>query len=81
VRDVLTAHRPAHTIYDVCTVGAGLRVGVGLNVGITSVLGRSSGFGMLQIGASSLGRGDLLGRAVLGAKPGVDRLGSQSRVG
>ena len=34
VRDMLDAHRPAHTIFEVCTVGAGMRVGVGLHVGL-----------------------------------------------
>jgi hypothetical protein len=39
VRRILEVHRPAHTIFDVCTVGAGMRVGRGLHVGISSMVG------------------------------------------
>jgi phage tail-like protein len=74
VADLLEMHRPAHTLYDLCTVGAGMRVGRGLHVGLTSLIGRSSGFHALTVGASVLGRGAVLGRPQPGTRPGASRL-------
>ncbi|HEX3131864.1 MAG TPA: phage tail protein [Thermoanaerobaculia bacterium] len=81
VRHVLEVHRPAHTLYDLCTVGTGMRVGVGLHVELTSVVGRSSEFRALQVGAAALGRGSVIGRPVAGTRTGKSRLGRDSRVG
>jgi len=79
VRRILEVHRPAHTIFDVCTVGAGMRAGRGLHVGISSIVGPTGGFSTLQIGASALGRGSILGRASGGTTLGAGRLGETSR--
>lgn len=82
VEQILEAHRPAHTLVQVCTVGAGMRVGRGLNVALTSVIGRSGGFAQLQLGGNALlGRGVILGRPEAGAVLGGSRLGEDSRVG
>ena len=64
-RRLVEAHKPAHTLFDLCTVEAGSRVGVGLHVGLASAIGRGAAFGRLTLGESALGRGDLLGRPAL----------------
>ncbi|MFN0122737.1 MAG: phage tail protein [Blastocatellia bacterium] len=81
VQHILDLHRPAHTLVDVCTVDAGMRVGRGLHVGLTSLVGRTSGFTQLQTGASLLGRDAILGRPGPGSMPGASRLGQDTRVG
>jgi len=81
VRHVLDVHRPAHTLYDLCTVTSGMRVGRGLYAGLTSIAGRSDGFQPLRLGAATLGRGTLLGRPASGTRPGASRVGTDSRVG
>ena len=81
VRDILDAQRPAHTIVDVCTIASGMRVGYGLHVGLLSVIGRTGGFETLQLGASRIGRTDILGRPAPGAKLGIDSLRTGMRVG
>jgi len=80
-RHVLEEHRPAHTLYALCSVAAGMRVGRGLHLGLTTVVGQSGAFATLQIGASVLGRGAVVGRAVAGTVAGASRLGGDSRVG
>ncbi len=75
VRHLLDVHRPAHTLVDVCTVGAGMRVGFGLQLELTSIIGRGSGWQRLQLGVSLLGRERVLGRPVNGISPGSSRLG------
>jgi phage tail-like protein len=81
VRQILEFHRPAHTIVEVCTVGAGMRVGRGLHVELTSIVGRSGGFTQLQLGASTLGRGSVVGRPEAGTVIGGSRIGKDSRAG
>ena len=81
VDHVLDVHRPAHTIYEVCTVGAGMRVGFGLHLGLLSMIGRTGGFTTMQLGASALGRGAIVGRPELGTRPGASRIGTDMRVG
>ncbi|HEV7474753.1 MAG TPA: phage tail protein [Pyrinomonadaceae bacterium] len=81
VNQILELHRPAHTLVDVCTVGAGMRVGRGLHVELTSIIGRSGGFSQLQLGSAMLGRGAILGRPDAGTVLGGSRLGGDSRVG
>lgn len=81
VEHILRVHRPAHTLYDLCTVDAGMRVGLGLHTGLTTLVGSTSGFGRLQIGGSILGRTDILGQPRPGTSVGGSRLGDDSRVG
>ncbi len=82
VEQILEIHRPAHTLVQVCTVGAGMRVGRGLHVALTSLIGRSGGFAQAQLGGNALlGRGAILGQPDAGAVIGGSRLGEDSRVG
>jgi phage tail-like protein len=78
---VLDEHRPAHTLFELCTVDAGLRPGVGLYLGLSSIVGRSAGFRPIEIGASSLGTDRILGRPSAGTRPGGSRAGRDSQVG
>ena len=81
VQNVLDVHRPAHTLVEVCTLGAGMRVGRGLLIGLSSIIGPTGGFGRLQVGGSLLGRGAVLGRAGVGTVAGASRLSRDSQVG
>jgi len=81
VRDVLEAHRPAHTVVEICTVASGMRVGIGLHVGLLAAIGRTGGFRTLQLGASRVGRDGIVGRPAAGAVLGVDSLRDGMRVG
>lgn len=78
---ILREHRPAHTLYDVCTVDSGIRVGMGLHLGLTSMVGNTSGFGRYQVGGSILGRRDTLGVAPPGTQVGSGQLSNDTRVG
>jgi phage tail-like protein len=81
VRDLLDRYRPAHTLYDLCTVGAGMRVGLGLHVELTSIVGPSAGWRQLRIGGGRLGTDAILGRPEQGTGPGDSRLGVDTRTG
>jgi phage tail-like protein len=81
IRHMLEAHRPAHTLFDLCTVDAGLRVGVGLHVELTSIIGRGGGFKTWQVGGAQLGRGTLVGRPEAGTTVGNARAGRDTAVG
>jgi len=61
VRHVLETERPAHTIYDLCTVDAGMRVGSGLHLGISSIVGPTGSFEHTIAGRTMLGRRSILG--------------------
>lgn len=81
VHQILELHRPAHTLVEVCTVGAGMRVGRGLHIALTSIIGRSDSFTQLQLGNALLGRGAILGKPEAGIVIGGSKLGEDSRVG
>ncbi len=81
VHHILDVHRPAHTIVDVCTVDAGMRVGRGLHVALSSIVGPTGGFQTVQLGGTAIGRDAILGRPTTAAAADVSRLGATSRVG
>jgi len=81
VEHLLETHRPAHTLYDICSVDSGMHVGLGLHAGLTSIIGKTSGFGQLQLGASILGHSDVVGIPKMGTSVGNSRLGGDSRAG
>jgi hypothetical protein len=66
---LLDVHRPAHTLFELCTVGSGMRVGYGLHVGLLSIIGRTGGWGQLRLGGR-LGRDAILGRPEAGMRVG-----------
>jgi phage tail-like protein len=81
VHTILRLHRPAHTAYDLCVAGSGMRVGLGLHIGVTTVVGRQSGFSPLSLGDWALGAEQILGQPGAGTTPGASRLGTTSEVG
>jgi phage tail-like protein len=80
VRDLLEFHRPAHTLFELCTIAEGMRVGRGLYVELTTVVASSSGWRTLQLGAGSLGRDAIVGSPVRGFSI-ESQLGQSGRVG
>ena len=78
---ILEVHRPAHTVVDVCTVGAGMRVGRGLHVGMSSIVGRTGGFRPLRVGAGPLGRDAVIGRPGPATRVGSGRVARDTEVG
>lgn len=81
VEHLLETHRPAHTLFELCTIETGVRVGLRLHLGLTSLVGRTGGFGTLQAGGSLLGRNRVLGRPGPGTVAGASRAGEDTRVG
>jgi phage tail-like protein len=75
VHRILDVHRPAHTLVEVCAIGAGMRVGRGLHVGLSSMIGATSGFRTIELGAATLGRDGILGRPMAGTKLGTSQVG------
>jgi phage tail-like protein len=81
VNNIISVHRPAHTIFDVCSVGAGMRVGRALLLEISSVIGPTGGFSPIQLGGSALGRGTIIGRPGPGTHVASSTLGENTIVG
>jgi phage tail-like protein len=81
VTHIIDVHRPAHTIFDVCAIGGGMRVGRGLLLEVSSIVGRTGGFSPMQLGAAVIGRGNTIGRPGEGGVIGTARLGRGTRVG
>ncbi len=75
IGDLLEAHRPAHTLVEICTGAAGMRLGRGLHLSRSSIIGAGEGWGSLQAGGR-LGRDSILGRPRPVAKAGTTRLGA-----
>jgi phage tail-like protein len=80
VAHILDVHRPAHTIYDLCTVDVGMRVGRGLHLGLSTVIGAGAGFDTLQLGAARLGRDAIVGRPSPAIKLGTSHVGTETRL-
>ncbi len=78
---IVEVHRPAHTVWDVCTADQGMRVGRGLHVGLSTFVGPTGGFGTLRLDSSVVGGGDVLGRPGPATRVGDARLGRDSEVG
>jgi phage tail-like protein len=81
IRHILEVHRPAHTLVEVCTVDAGMRVGRGLHLELSTIVGPTGGFGTVQLGRSALGRGAILGRPRNAATVGSAAVGEGLRIG
>lgn len=73
VARLIETHKPAHTLFDLCTVDAGLRVGLGSQVGFGTAIGPSGGLDTITLGDAVLGKGYVLGRPELsdGRAPGA----------
>ena len=80
VSQIIEVHRPAHTLFRVCTVGAGMRVGRGLHVGAVVAHRPERRLSTIQLGDAALGRGSIVGRPEDGMILGTSRLGDPSRL-
>jgi hypothetical protein len=81
VEHILDEHRPAHTLYTMCSLDAGMRVGLGLHLELSSMVGAAAEWRTLQLDASLLGRNATLGQPRSGTSIGGGRVGKDSRVG
>ena len=81
IRRVLDTERPAHTVYGLCTVDAGMRVGDGLHLGISSIVGPTGAFRPAVADASAVGGGTVLGTRRGGVAVEAARIGTTARVG
>ncbi len=74
VGDIVRAHKPSHTLGEVCELGDGLPVGR-LRLGLTAYVGPRAGRSASVLGGSRLGHGGTLGTAGVGSRVGETRLG------
>jgi phage tail-like protein len=81
VRSIVEAHRPAHTLYEICELGFGMRVGRHLHVRLTSVVGPEVGFGPAIVGQVAVGGDGVVGVPALGARLGDNSVTGAVRVG
>jgi phage tail-like protein len=79
-RDVVTgllqSHRPAHTTYGICELGAGMRIGERLRVSLTSFVGPGTGWAPVVAGYTRLGDDGIVDVPTGGAKVGEARVGT-----
>ena len=61
VRSVVGRHRPAHTTYEVCELGQGMRVGRHLHLDLTSVVGPDPSCGPAVVGQVAVGGDGVVG--------------------
>jgi phage tail-like protein len=80
IRHVLETERPAHTMYELCTVDAGMRVGDGIHLGISSVVGPTGSFERTVTNLTLLGRRSILGPPWSGLPIDAARVGTSTRV-
>jgi phage tail-like protein len=80
VTHALDLHRPAHTLFELCTLGSGMSVGRGLHLGLLSTIGRTGGFESIVTGRTPVG-GGIVGRPAIGTTVGSASVGGDARVG
>jgi phage tail-like protein len=76
VTDILGDHRPAHTLFELCELGEGMRIGRSLRLDLSAYVGPPAAPGTVVVGRVGVGVDGVLGSA----RPG-SRLGGRSRVG
>lgn len=81
IHQILEQYRPAHTIYDICTVDAGMRMSLGLYLELNSVIGHTGGFLPMHIDGALVSRDTIIGSPSTGIYTGASRLDRDSRVG
>ncbi len=78
--DIIEAHKPAHTLGEVCELGPGMRVGR-VHVGLTSFVGPQPGWERAVLGRVQLGRDGVVGSPAVGAQLGRSATVGEVRVG
>ncbi|MFJ7204030.1 phage tail protein [Streptomyces sp. NPDC098789] len=81
VRAVVEAHKPAHTLVDICPLGAGMRIGRTLHLGLTSVVGPGAAWGPAVVGSVRIGDDGIVGVPAVGARVGETSIAGAVRVG
>jgi phage tail-like protein len=81
VRSILDTHRPAHTQYEICELGFGMRVGRHLHLRLTSVVGPQVGFAPAVLGQVAVGGDGVVGIPAVGARVGDSAVTGMVRVG
>ncbi|MGC5075657.1 phage tail protein I [Agrococcus sp. DT81.2] len=75
VSDLVLAHKPSHTLGEICEVGSGMPVGR-LRLGLTAFVAPPPGRSTSVIGRARLGRGGTLGTRDTGSRLSETRLGA-----
>jgi phage tail-like protein len=81
VRSVVEQHKPAHTAFDVCELGLGMRVGRHLHLDLTSIIGLDSGWGPAVVGQVAVGGDGVVGIPAVGSRLGDTSAAGAVRVG
>ncbi|MGH3991230.1 MAG: phage tail protein, partial [Pseudonocardiaceae bacterium] len=81
VRTILDGHRPAHTVYDLCELGPGMRVGRQLRVALTSYVGPGAATSPAVVGQVTVGGDAVVGQPGVGSRLGSTSVAGQVRVG
>jgi phage tail-like protein len=81
VHGIVEVHRPAHTLYELCELGAGMRVGQRLHVSLTSFVGPDSGWAPAVLGVFRVGGDGVVGTPAPGSRLGDTSVAGQVRVG
>ncbi|MFF0014106.1 phage tail protein [Streptomyces sp. NPDC005374] len=81
VRTILELHKPAHTTYEICELGCGMRVGRQLHIGLTSVVGPGAQWGPAVLGQVAVGGDGVVGVPTTGAVVQKTSVVGEVRVG
>lgn len=81
VQGIVETHRPAHTEYEICELGSGMRVGRRLHVSLTSFVGPGAGSGPAVVGQVLVGGDGVVGLPAIGARLGQTSRPGELRVG
>lgn len=81
VGSIVEAHKPAHTAYDVCELGFGMRVGRHLHLNLTSLVGPGAAWGPTIVGQVAVGGDGVVGVPAVGARLGESSVTGEVRVG
>jgi phage tail-like protein len=81
LRGILDDHRPAHTLYDICELGSGMRVGQRLHLRLSSFVGPSAQFGPAVAGNTLVGGDGVIGVPAVGSRLGDQSVAGRVRVG
>ncbi|MCY0906011.1 phage tail protein [Arthrobacter sp. H14-L1] len=81
VHAIAEMHRPAHTMYELCELGAGMRVGQRLHVSLTSFVGPDARWAPAVLGRFRVGGDGVVGTPATGSRLGETSRAGQVRVG
>ena len=81
VRNILDVHRPAHTLWETCELGPGMRIGERLRLRLTSYVGPGVDWGPAVVGQVLVGGDGVVGLPAIGSRLGQSSAIGQVRVG